>query len=112
MSKSKHSEQPILVLTTIASLEAGERIATILVEERLAACVNLIPGITSIYNWESTMQKESEVLAVIKTFKNIQKQVFNRIKQLHDYDIPEIIAIDVAQTDDAYLNWMSSGINQ
>ena len=83
--------------------------ATILVEERLAACVNLVPGLTSIYRyrWQGTLRREPEYLLLIKTTAARFTQVRERIRALHPYEVPEIIALPIRDGDPAYLNWLT-----
>ena len=98
--------QEIIVLSTTDSLELGEKIATVLVEEREAACVNIIPDIRSIYRWEGNVCKERECLLVIKCSADRFESVRRRIRQLHTYQVPEIIALPVAAGDQDYLAWL------
>ncbi len=81
--------------------------ATILVEECLAACVNLVPGLTSIYRWQGTLRREPEYLLLIKTTAARFTQVRERIRALHPYEVPEIIALPIRDGDPAYLNWLT-----
>ena len=101
------AENQLVTLCTVPDREAGERIAATLVEERLAACVNLIPGLTSIYRWQGKVEKAAECLLVIKTTSSRFEQLRERIKALHPYEVPEIIAVPITVGDSAYLNWIS-----
>ena len=92
-----------LVLSTCATLDEAKKIAKTLVEERLAACVNIMPQIFSIYEWEG-LQEDSEVLLLIKT--RSLELVEERIKELHSYEVPEIIAIEIKDGSQEYLEWM------
>ena len=91
-----------LVLSTIDSTKTAENIAHRIVEERLAACVNIIPDITSVYKWEG------ESLLVIKSTQECLPRLIDRIKELHPYELPEVIALPVEGGHPAYLNWITS----
>ena len=101
----------IVVLTTCASMEEAQRVARALVEKRLAACVNVIPGIRSIYRWKDTdgkdaIEDEEEVLLVIKTSRELLDELTAEIERLHSYEVPEIIALPVVDGAERYLAWM------
>jgi periplasmic divalent cation tolerance protein len=100
-------ENQIVTFCTVPDREAGERIAAALVEERLAACVNLIPGLTSIYRWQGKVEKADEYLLLIKTTSARFEKLREEIKALHPNEVPEIIAIPITAGDSAYLNWIS-----
>ena len=100
-------ENHIVMLCTVPDRPAGERIAQALVDERLAACVNLVPGLTSIYRWQGKVEKEAECLLIIKTVAARFEAIRERIKILHPYDLPEIIALPISKADDAYLRWLT-----
>lgn len=96
----------IVVLVTCPSREVGERIGHTLIEERLAACVNLIPDLTSIYRWEGRIHRDAEVLLLIKTRRRKLPGLMRRVKSLHPYSIPEIIALPLAGGSLPYLSWV------
>lgn len=100
-------ENQLVVLSTFPDLESAEHMATILVEEHLAACVNLVPGLTSIYRWQGTLRREPECLLLIKTTAARFIQVRERIRALHPYEVPEIIALPIRDGDPVYLNWLT-----
>lgn len=81
-------------------------IATTLVDESLAACVNIIPNITSVYKWDGAVQTDNELLLMVKTQKTLFKDVENRIKELHEYTTPEIIALPIVDGSQDYQNWI------
>ncbi len=100
-------ENHIVMLCTVPDRPAGERIAQTLVEERLAACVNLLPGLTSIYRWQGKVEQEAECLLIIKTVAARFEAVRDRIQTLHSYDLPEIIALPITDGDAGYLKWLT-----
>ena len=81
-----------------------------MLEENLIACVNIIPGVKSLYRWQGKIQQDDEVIMLIKTLKDKQVAVFERIKQLHDYDVPEIIALESDSIDADYFDWLTKVI--
>jgi periplasmic divalent cation tolerance protein len=104
------SENHIVIFCTVPDRESGGRIGHALVEERLAACVNLVPGLTSIYRWQGAVQQETECLLLIKTTAARFAALAERLKALHPYDVPEIIALPVTNGLPAYLNWITENI--
>ena len=98
----------VLVLTTVPSDSLGEEIARALVEERLAACVNISGPMTSIYRWKGQVESESERQLVIKTTADRVAAVQRRIQELHSYELPEFIVIDASGVSDKYLEWVLS----
>ena len=98
---------PIIVLVTCGSEEEALKIANALVESRLAACVNLVAPIRSIYRWEGRMWDEKEWLLIIKTQKNRFEELEKKIKSLHSYSVPEIVSVPIVEGSSSYLNWIS-----
>lgn len=98
----------LTVLCTVPDAATGQRIARSVVNEGLAACVNLLPGITSVYVWQGQVQENPELLLLIKTHQERYLALQEHIKELHPYQVPEIIAhkIEVGLPD--YLNWIAS----
>lgn len=96
----------LLVLNTCPDSESGTRIANALVEEALAACVNILPGLTSVFQWEGKLETSTEVLLIIKTRRSLYRPVERRILELHPYELPEIIAVPIEKGLEAYLNWI------
>ncbi|MCY0874280.1 divalent cation tolerance protein CutA [Acidianus infernus] len=102
----------IIVLTTISGLESGKKLARSLVEEKLAACVNIIPYVKSTYRWEGKVVEDDESLLIIKTDSSVKEKIIKRIKELHPYQLPEIITLDVTGGLENYLNWIAESVQQ
>ncbi len=97
---------PIVVFVTCGSEEEGLKIANALVEGRLAACVNLISPIRSIYRWEGKIWDEKEWLLIIKTQKERFGELEKSVRSLHSYSVPEIISLPILEGSSSYLNWI------
>ena len=100
------SAQVALLLITAPDEETGRRIARALVEERLAACVNLLPGIRSIYRWRGAVEEAAEVLLIAKTRADRTAALASRVRALHPYELPEVVALPVTDGSRAYLRWV------
>jgi periplasmic divalent cation tolerance protein len=98
--------ESIVVLVTCGSEEEALKIANALVESRLAACVNLVAPIRSIYRWEGKIWDEKEWLLIIKTQKHRFEELERKVKSLHSYSVPEIISLPITEGSLAYLNWI------
>ena len=96
----------IVVLNTCATREEAERIARRLVELRLAACVNLIGGVRSVYHWQGKVDESEEVLLVIKSNRGLFPQLREALAREHSYEVPEVVALPVVDGSEAYLAWM------
>lgn len=101
-----------IVLTTASSLEDSERIARHLVEQRLAACVNIVPKIASVYRWEDKVEEAQEHLLVIKTTEAAFARLREAIRQLHSYQVPECIALAVEEGSLPYLQWIDDSVDR
>lgn len=99
-----------LVLTTVDSPEAAQGIADSLVANRLAACVNILPGATSVYRWQGNVAVAEEWLLLIKTTADRQAECLATLDDLHPYDVPEAIALDIAGGLPAYLAWVAKSV--
>jgi periplasmic divalent cation tolerance protein len=99
-----------LVLTTAGSREEAQRIAHALVERRLAACVNIVPGIESVYRWKETIEQEDEWLLLIKTTTSAFEHVRDAIKELHSYKLAECICVDIEDGSLEYLKWLGESV--
>ena len=96
----------LLVLSTAPDRATAERIAGTLVEERLAACVNIVPGVTSVYRWKGKIERDAEVLCLIKTRGSLLAKLSRRLTALHPYDVPEVIALRISGGAPPYLKWL------
>ena len=96
----------VVVLITASSADEATRIGRALVEERLAACANLIPSIASTYWWKGKIEESGEALLVIKTRQDLIERLTARVKALHSYTVPEVIALPILVGNPDYLNWI------
>lgn len=99
---------PLLVLSTCPDAESAGRIAHALVVERLAACVNQVPGVHSTYRWQGRVVEESEVLLVIKTTRERFDAMRGRLLELHPYEVPELVALETRGGHVPYLDWIAA----
>jgi len=100
------SENIAVVLVTVPNVEVAYSIAKTIVKEKIAACVNVIPKIRSIYTWEEDVCDEPETLMIIKTRRQLFEKLKERVKELHPYDVPEIIALPLVDGIKDYLSWV------
>jgi periplasmic divalent cation tolerance protein len=98
----------VIVLVTTPSPERAAELARTLVEERLAACGNVVPGLRSIYRWEGKVQDDAEALLVLKTTRARFEALRDRVLALHPYDVPEVLALAVEAGSAAYLAWIAA----
>lgn len=99
-----------IVLTTAGSADDADRIATALVQAELAACVNTVSPVTSVYRWKGSVQKEQEWLLLIKTTASAFDRVSKKIRELHSYDLPECIQVSIEAGTAEYLNWIAENV--
>ena len=98
----------LVVLTTFANEDDAVRVVKALLEERLIACGNIVPGARSVYRWEGEVRDEREVLALLKTRKQDWTALMSRLHELHSYDTPECLALRVAAGSPRYLAWLEA----
>ena len=96
----------VLVLTTLPADADAATFAHTLVDARLAACVNLLPVMDSVYRWEGKVEQERERQLVIKTSRGRLADLWERVKELHPYDVPEFLVMPIVDGNDAYLRWV------
>lgn len=106
MSPEPRADEVRTVLITIPDTELGERIGRVLVEERLAACASLVPGVTSVFWWEGAVQQSEEALLILKTTAACCQALEARVMELHPYDVPEVLAFEVRDGHEPYLAWV------
>lgn len=97
----------VLILTTAPAGNAGEAIARVLVDERLAACVNVLAPMASVYRWQGAVEHETEQQLIIKTTSDRIAAIQARIGELHSYEVPECLVVQVADGGAAYLEWVA-----
>lgn len=98
----------LICFCTCPDPDTAERIATALVDERLAACVNLLPGLQSVYRWQGQVERADEVLLLVKTTADRFDALCARIKALHPAELPEVLAVEAAVGLPAYLDWVAA----
>ena len=101
----------IIIFCTVDSEKLGEQIAVDLVEAREAACVNIVPGIRSVYYWEDKLCRDSELLLVVKSVAEKFEAVRERIRRIHTYQVPEVIAVPITAGDAGYLKWLHESVD-
>ncbi len=99
-------EGHVVVLSTASNADEAARIGKTIVQEGLAACVNIVEGVRSIYIWKETLYDEHEVLSVYKTRAELFERLESRIKELHSYEVPEVVALTVDGGSPQYLEWI------
>lgn len=99
-----------IALTTLASRQAGERLAATVIEERLAACVNVIGGVASFYRWQGNVERDEETLLVMKTTAAGVGPLKARVLELHPYETPEFLAVEVGGGSSGYLDWVADSV--
>jgi periplasmic divalent cation tolerance protein len=99
----------LVCLSTVARPEDAERIARELVERGLAACVSVVPGLVSFYRWQGRVEREGELLLLIKTPSSRLAALKDALPGLHPYDVPELVALEVADGHAPYLEWLAAG---
>ena len=100
----------VLILSTVSKIEDAQTIANHLVSNRMAACVNFIPNLESVYKWKNKVCKENEFLLMIKTTANKETNVYDSLSEIHPYDTPEIITLPIQNGSKDYLNWISESV--
>jgi len=103
--------EAIVVLLTTANGEEADRLAEMLVSSQLAACVQIIPGMESVYRWRGNIERQAEVLLIAKTTRSKFEQLERQVRASHSYETPEIVALPVIAGSAAYLEWLHSSLD-
>ena len=107
---SSATESAVIVLTTIGADTDAAELARTLVEQRLVACVNIVAGVTSVYRWKDGVEQDEEQLLVIKTTTDMLEALQARLRELHPYELPEFVVIQVSGGSQAYLGWLCGSV--
>jgi len=99
-----------VILITAGTSENAGRIARTLVEERLAACCNILPGIRSVYRWKNSVEEDEELMLICKSQTALFSQLEHRVRELHTYDVPEVIMLPVTDGSAPYLAWIDESL--
>lgn len=102
----------IVVFITTANAEEARRIADVLLNERKAACVNIVPGVSSFFWWQGKVDSAQESLLIVKTKASVLNQIVSLVKEHHSYDVPEIIALPIIGGNRDYLEWLGKEVKQ
>ncbi|EXB91536.1 Protein CutA [Morus notabilis] len=108
MASESNTVPSIVVYVTVPNKEEGKKLAESLVREKLAACVNRVPGIESVYQWQGEVQTDAEELLIIKTRESLLEALKEHVKANHPYDVPEVIALPITGGSTAYLEWLKN----
>ncbi|MGI9536913.1 MAG: divalent-cation tolerance protein CutA [Desulfocapsaceae bacterium] len=101
-----HDMQPIVVTTSIDKEDVAQKLAELVIKERLAACVQILPPVTSLYWWQGEIASDKEFLLNMKSDRILFDRLVNVIRSVHSYEVPEIIATGIVEMDQEYANWM------
>ena len=100
------------IITTVSTEKEGRMIANELVQNKLAACVNIVPKVHSVYEWENQIQNDEELLLLFKTTKEREKDIYHTVESLHSYDTPELITIPIDHGSRPYLQWLENSVQK
>jgi len=97
----------VVIFITAANKKEAEKIASVLIKEKLAACVNIIENVHSLFWWQGKVDSAQEVLLIVKSRKTLMNKLIKKVKSLHSYEVPEIIALPIVSGDKKYLEWIN-----
>ena len=103
------AERVAIVLVTAPDRDVAERLVRSLLDERLVACGNIVPGVLSLYCWQGRLEREEEVLIVLKTTAALTAELVRRVPALHPYEIPEVLVVPVSDGYEPYIDWVAAG---
>ncbi|KAJ1298464.1 hypothetical protein BS78_01G455800 [Paspalum vaginatum] len=112
MESASTTVPSIVVYVTVPNREAGKKLSQSIISEKLAACVNIVPGIESVYWWEGKVQSDAEELLIIKTRESLLDALTEHVKANHEYDVPEVIALPITGGNTKYLEWIKSSTRE
>ena len=101
----------MIFFSTVPNIEEGKQIARVLVEQKIAACVNIVPNVISIYEWKNNIEEDNELILIIKTKKENSETLINKLKEIHSYEVPECIGIEIKEGSKEYLDWIEEITN-
>ena len=110
MARSRRKTQPYLILSTVASRAEAKKIANALLHKKLAACVNILPNVESLFRWKGKVDRAKELLLVIKTEARLKVRVERTIRANHSYQVPEVVGWPIAWGHRPYLEWLSQSV--
>jgi periplasmic divalent cation tolerance protein len=100
------SSKEIVCFITAPNEDEAVNIARTLVEDRLAACANIVKNVRSIYSWQGAIEDDAEVLMIVKSRRSLFQKLSKKVKEIHSYDVPEVIALPIIDGSEEYLNWL------
>jgi periplasmic divalent cation tolerance protein len=109
LAQVQENDKPVLVYSTFPSVEAAERVGRALVEGKLAACVNILPGMVSVYCWEGRIERGAEAVMIIKTRTSLAERVAAEVRARHAYENPALLVLPVLGGSDDFLAWIMAG---
>ncbi|RCV42855.1 hypothetical protein SEVIR_9G251500v4 [Setaria viridis] len=112
MESASTTVPSIVVYVTVPNREAGKKLAGSIISEKLAACVNIVPGVESVYWWEGKVQSDAEELLIIKTRESLLDALTEHVKANHEYDVPEVIALPIKGGNLKYLEWLKNSTRE
>lgn len=109
---TQNSSPFVLIHITCGDMDNARQIAKALVEERLAACVSILPGVESVYRWQDALENSLEIQLLVKSRRELMDKIRERVCNLHHYELPEIIAVPIVEGLQTYLNWITESVTQ